>query len=446
MADNHVVIRSPQLPRLQQISLLFAAVMLIVFRSPELFLMPRFWAEEGTYFFSFAYTHRWFETLLHAVPHLGYYSLIHNIAALCATFAPLEFAPIVTMAFGCLSYLVPCWIVIIGNSKFWDSVSKKLLICTGILLFSFGRNWLTTTYIHFNLALILFFILLENMDQHPKHIRYFFRSIIAISGLSGAVACFLVPAFIVKAWRSRNREDIFQAGLIIAASIIQIFVVIYLFTTLPETRLARQANFGYEPLWSIILFQFGIPVYGDYIFFGSELVAFLNAKLFYSYVLPGYNVLGNSILLFKDTFSFGLIFPVITYVMYLSYRYVIKERLLLPVISFWLVFLLSSLGSVKMMGGSRYAYVPTVILFVLFVAELHSQHRTRKIIAALIITLMLIANGYAYRKSIEIYSPRWSEEVASWKHNHSYRLKIWPYNGSNDVWEVALTKPRPQGN
>ena len=39
-------------------------VLLIALREPTLLLRPRFWGEEGKYFFAFAYANPWYDTLL----------------------------------------------------------------------------------------------------------------------------------------------------------------------------------------------------------------------------------------------------------------------------------------------------------------------------------------------------------------------------------------------
>ena len=63
-------------------SILFVVVGIIFFRNPILFTEPRFWAEEGSVYFSSAFHSTWIVSLFQ--PHLGYLSLIPNIATIIA--------------------------------------------------------------------------------------------------------------------------------------------------------------------------------------------------------------------------------------------------------------------------------------------------------------------------------------------------------------------------
>jgi hypothetical protein len=75
----------------------FAAVLAIALRAPVLWSHPRFWGEEGTIYFADAFNRAWFHSLF--APHVGYYSLFANGTALAAArLAPLEYAPLVTLA------------------------------------------------------------------------------------------------------------------------------------------------------------------------------------------------------------------------------------------------------------------------------------------------------------------------------------------------------------
>lgn len=420
----------------RQIFLFVAVCLIIVYRQPSVLIEPRFWCEEGTYFFSFAFSHGWLETIFYVVPHLGFYSLAHNLAGLLATFIPLEQAPFVTTYLGFLSHILPCYIVILGNAPFWDSLQKKALICLGILFFPFGSIWLNTTYIHFTLALAIFLILSEKIECHNRLTIHFYRLILVLGGLSGVVSCFLTPVFVLKAWRSRQREHIIQAALLVLASAIQGVIIIYLFHNAQSAQY-RFTSFGYDQLWSIIYFQFGIPFYG-HSYFNSDIIKLLDYRSF-AIVFPKlYPYLGTSTILFSELVTKLSVLLVIFYTCFILFKQIRNKLFQLPAISFLIMFVLSSVGSVKMMGGWRYIYVPCVIMVIMFVMELydHKVGILRKSIAAFFILLMLMVNGYAYRKSPESYSPKWSEDVGAWYKDHNYKLKKWQVG-----WEMTLSPP-----
>lgn len=423
---------------MQRSFLIISACFLIAYRQPAILNEPRFWAEEGTYFFSYAISHGWFDTVFHVVPLFGFYSLAHNMAGLLATFVPLEQAPFVTTYLGFFSHLLPCCIVIVGNSPFWNTLPKKTLICLGILFIPFGRMWLNTTYIHFTLALSVFLILLEEMESSNRLTKNFYRVIIIISGLSGAVSCFLTPVYLLKAWHSRLNENILQASLLAFFSVVQVAVFIYTISNLDPNAQTRFVSFGYDKLWSIIYFQFGIPFYG-YHFFNSEIIKSLDFRSFYVVFPHVYPYLGKATILFKQSASLLSIFLVMAYTLFIVINQIRDKSLQLPAFSFLMMFGLSSVGSVNMMGGPRYTYVPCVIMLIMFLAEFYNKNSgiLRKSISAFVILLMLLVSGYAYRNGTEVYPPRWSDEIRTWQKDHNYKIKIWPYY--DEVrWEIIL--------
>lgn len=440
MQDNKLLQTYHATPTLLHRSFLFISLCcLIAYRQPVNLIEPRFWAEEGKDFFSFAFSHGWFETVFNVFPHLGYYSLAHNLAALSATFIPLEQAPFVTTYLGFISHLLPCLIVVFGNSPFWNTLSKKILICLGVLFFPFGRMWLNTTYIHFTLALNIFLILLEEMEYKNRLTKNFFRAIIIIGGFSGTVSCFLTPVFLLKAWRSKLKEDIIQSSLLVIALFVQVSILIYSLSTVDQSSQSRFVSFGYEQLWSIIKFQFGIPFYG-HPYFNSNFIKALDFRSFYLAFPYAYPLIGKASSIFQTSASLLSVLLVIAYTCFVFIKQIRDKYLQLPAISFLLMFALSSAGSLGMSGGWRYVYVPCVIILVMFIAEFYNKNcgLLRKSTAAFFIFSMLVVNGYSYRNSIEAYPVKWSDEVQTWQKDHNYKIKIWPYNDKSKC-EMTLT-------
>ena len=97
-------------------------------------------------------------------------------------------------------------------------------------------------------------------------------------------------------------------------------------------------------------------------------------------------------------------------------------------------------------GGQRYYYIPNVlILSMLFLAINWESKRKTARIFSLCLSLLLIAsllNGIAIYKSSTISDeswPVWNKEVAEWKKDPSYSIKIWPPG-----WEMNLGRPANQ--
>ncbi len=75
-------------------------VLLMWLRAPSLLVHPRFWAEEGTYWFQYASTHSLMQDLFFLFPPSGYLNLMANIGGVLssatARFLKIEYAPLAT--------------------------------------------------------------------------------------------------------------------------------------------------------------------------------------------------------------------------------------------------------------------------------------------------------------------------------------------------------------
>lgn len=91
----------------KQIKLLLtvAVSVVIILRRPELLYIPRFWAEEGSTFFAYAFNNGFLTNLVSS--HYGYFTLYNNLATSTAALFPLETAPLVTT-----------WLALVAQSIF----------------------------------------------------------------------------------------------------------------------------------------------------------------------------------------------------------------------------------------------------------------------------------------------------------------------------------------
>src|SRR5687767_8893606 len=114
--------------------LFFTALALAILRAPHYLTNPRFWAEEGREFFSFAFENSWAETL--TLTKFGYYSIFNNGAALLAdTLVPLEQAPLVTTLLSLALLMVPIFMITYGHHSLFSTPVLRLM-GVAILLFT----------------------------------------------------------------------------------------------------------------------------------------------------------------------------------------------------------------------------------------------------------------------------------------------------------------------
>ena len=204
--------------------LVVAAAAVMVARAPTYFIAPGFWAEEGLLYFAYAWSHHWWETL-RATPS-GYYLLWANVAAtIAAAVAPLRLAPLVTTILALGVQLAPVALVAFGEAPEWRTPARRV---GGVAIVIFAsltdEIWLNTINSQFHLSLLAVLLLLEPAAVSARRAAVY-AALVALCGFTGPVSCFLAPLYVVKAWHTRARPAIVQAGVLVAASIIQGIIV-----------------------------------------------------------------------------------------------------------------------------------------------------------------------------------------------------------------------------
>ena len=109
--------------------LIFFVVVLCFYRSPYIFLNGRFLAEDGSFYFSNAYSYGPLKGITQMYFGTQYFVLWSNISSVIASLFPLELAPLamVYMAFLVQFYLY--FFIIFGQSKFLTTkVLKKVFM------------------------------------------------------------------------------------------------------------------------------------------------------------------------------------------------------------------------------------------------------------------------------------------------------------------------------
>ena len=405
---------------------LVAVILLIVWRCPAFLVEPRFWAEEGKYYFATAYNTGFWHGMF--AQHFGYFSFVPNAATAIATLFPLELAPLFTTYTAGVFQLLACSLVIFGKSPFWDTVPRKLLVAGGILLLSPGEVWLTTICTQYWLSIAAFLLLLEPVTPAGSLRRWCYRSCLLTAGLTSVTSCFLTPLYLLKAVRNRERELFVQVSILGAATLLQLGVL--LLSLGNESHL--NARFGgndfslvkltlLQVVWPFIgrpVFDSGVVISLDEWFFEKGL--YLSAMPRFSEVLCTIGILG--------------------FVMVLAWYYRKERERQLIAGAFLLTVVLSTLLSIRMASSPRYVFAPSVMLLVLFVGELDLQMAmVRKMCAVALLAVFIVSGMANFRRGVyyNTYWPQWTEEVAVWRAQPGYELQIWP-QFRNAHWTMEL--------
>ncbi|HZV82213.1 MAG TPA: hypothetical protein VFF53_08605, partial [Geobacteraceae bacterium] len=391
---------------------------------PELLTAPRFWAEEGTNFFAYAYAHSWWENLLH--PQFGYYTLYNAIATSLAAAAPLEYAPAVTTVLAGAVQVGVAAAVIWWRLPQLPALWQRVVIAFGIQFLAHPRIWLTTIGVQYFLCVLSFLILLEEgqSERRPPLSRQF---LLAFNGLTGVLSCFLIPAFLLKWHRERSRNHLRYALILAACLLLQTGVFAAALGSNDggvDSRLRATAPL--RLVARFIHFQFVVPFTGRVIWLNGavrtvddQITALLRPIIGNTPETCDYMVLQQLT---------GLVIIALLAVAAFAVRRRRDTGVVLT--AFIVVATFSTLFSVNSSGGPRYTYAPSVMILVFTAVIARTADISvllRRTAVGMLIAATLLCD---YRPTMVFaYSPdwpKWRQELAQWRANPAYQMRLWP--------------------
>jgi len=412
-------------PRIFRLLLFVCGSAAVVFRKFSLFLSPRFWGEEGAFYFkhaySFAKSPTWFFGLLN-VPS-GYVDLWPAVSAtISANLFALEQAPFATTLAAFAVQILPLAIVMWTRSTLWNTSARKVLVFA-IVVFnsSSGEIFLNTTNSQWHFGIASFLTLLASADGGRAQ-RAASRAWLAIGGLTCLASCLMTPFFWERAIRERAKERFVQAIILTACSAVQVVVM---FSAWGEGRprvfkvFAENATTLISIIW---VKSFGL------VFAGPKAMSELSGMLS--------KTAGEGGPLFV-LLGLGMAAATGAILVFLGAQMDRTERLFWTG-AYFVVILASILGSrpeskgvLALPGvGERYFFVPNIILslFVLRSLLLATGQGFRKPILAFLLTAAIVSVVLSYRPSV-ISSPawpNWKEQCLLRKENPGRAMEIWP--------------------
>ena len=392
-----------------RVAIALGCVLLIVFRAPDLLTSPRLWAEEGKVFYVFARQHSFWDVI--STAQVGYLTLFNAIVStLQARLFSVEAAAAVSTYAGLLVQLAPIYLVLSSNHRFWDTPFKKIVAVLIIVLVTPPELWMNTTNSHFMFGLVTFLIMVIPATQHSTGKKWLLRALLVVGNLTGPASMLLTPVFLIKAHAERSREKYIQAAIQFCSALIQAAATIHSLLYVNQYRRLEQYDSS-RAVFGFFVDHFSLNVMG---------------------VGPiWYPVIG---------------FLVAIYFTVLFVRRRGSREHLIFLLSFVLVALFSTVGSLNMLGSPRYGYIPTCILLFLIADEAFGplaggggggETRLEHALAVGLLLCSLTFSAICFRlHMVEVHSPNhpaWSDEVAKWRDDPGYKPKIHP-----DGWYVDL--------
>jgi hypothetical protein len=202
--------------------MLFLYAFVLVVRAPWILFAGRVWAEEGTIFLQYAWTHSIFDSVL--CPHAGYCNLVANVAGIVGAHVPLEVAPSFMTTIALLVQMIPAALVLFSSIPGLETPARKGIAVLLLLVVPTSTEvYLATINQHFVLCAATGLVLVSTpgglLDRLCK------RCVLLLGGLSGVVSTFLAPFFWLRWWRGRQRELLVQASILTVCALLQVVFI-----------------------------------------------------------------------------------------------------------------------------------------------------------------------------------------------------------------------------
>ena len=201
-----------------------ACFLLLAFaKTPDLFLNPRFWAEEGRDFFPALRDGSLLNDLMYITK--GSYQVLTNLAVFIATRVPLEYAPAVTTYIALLLHTIVAFQIGLSVRALQIPIAAGLMmIVAWAFLPQTYEVWLTATNIQWVTGvsvLLLFFLPGPVIERHTR------LAIVwaLICGFSGVPATITAPVFFARAILQRSRPLTYVSVALFLCAAIQLAVI-----------------------------------------------------------------------------------------------------------------------------------------------------------------------------------------------------------------------------
>ncbi len=408
--------------------ILFFILYAIYFRAPNFFSDPRFWAEEGTTFFTFSRSHGWIESLFHTQELEGYIEFFPNFATKLATVVPLKRAPLVTTCLSFFLQIIPFFIILWSNSKFWSSSLKKIIGVLIILTTQLNQEvWLNSLNATNHLLLINFLILLENHSEQNHTKIWTYRILLAIGSASRIQTCLLSPLYLLRAYQKKEKNSIILAGIVVSITLTQLSLIVHhsLLNGLPSGRMHSMDILTY----SCIMWVRGmiVPILG------------LNQGIFF-----------NNLVL-QDISFWGIFFIIIELIIffYIWKDFSMEKKVIYGYSYFFIsiILLSGSLGEkyhlIYPLNGPRYFYFTNILFMLIILDNIASSNKTlnKSLFLKNILSIFLFLGLWNSMLNFNVIIPgystgySWKEEIIEWNKDNNHIIKIWPSG-----WTMALPK------
>jgi len=258
---------------------------------------------------------------------------------------------------------------------------------------------------------------------------YFPVAKLILCGLTGAMACFLTPLFIFKAWKDRRKIYYLHAMIMIAAVIIQASAYVNSSSDDPAMQrrfididpdISAVGLVSFNMVSPVFSWPAGSGIFGEYKKQRSSLDNF-----------PIWQII----------FSVAMLIMFFVTIRYFSASLSTKQKVDFAC-GFLLMAILSTAFSAHVQSQTRYGYAPSVILTLMILQNVNFNHqivsKLKQKLAFGIIIFSIISHFVIFfipipNFTVEDNWPKWKNEVIEWKKDNKRPITIYP-----PFWQFEL--------
>jgi len=396
--------------------MLLSALVLLLVRCPDIWLQPRLWAEEGTVYLPAALANEFGASLL--LVHQGYYSLLDNLVMAVAVLFPLQYVAHFTVYTALLLALVPALIVLTLPSRWWPDVRSQALWVLALLLLAGEEIYLNLVTCQFHLAAACALLLVVDFSATTVFQRRVLAVLLVTAALSSPQSCFLLPAFLLRAFASPNHGWRWLVLVFMAAVAVQVACV--------ATAAAAHGVEGGR----------GLPQPFDTVQFLKLLVRYTWLNAYYRGLRDHWHA---------RTFYYIAGYLLLLGCLWICWRARKVASMQVLTLALLTVTLASMLFSIDMIGGGRYGYASAVLVLLIATAswQVVPVKGIRQLMQALLM-LALLSQASTYRITEAPYYdsswPSWRKALQNWRDGVTPAAEgvvVWPLSAH---WRAQLSE------
>jgi hypothetical protein len=382
------------------------------FRSSEIITQGRFFAEEGSVYWSYALSNSAFNLIQYVPVIQGYICFNCNLQIYLSTFVPTHFAPLVTVWTSLFISLLPSFFFLKLTEKVYKKEFRVLASITILFLPSLNLLEVFANSINSQvyLAISCFIILLYGLkDKKLLKTQY---TVLLISFFSTYYSLAFLPFFVIRLFREKTKSLFYALLFGTFGTVVQLNILYYVYSTDSIYKGKLQLKGGFDYLFEIIKLSLTLNFMGE-----KNYRSNLGTVIFFILII--------SILFFMSK-NIDFI-----------YRTIIA--------SFFFQVFLIYFGQAGNSYSQRYAVVPTTVIFFLFIHHIGKKNLLNKYILFFLFIgiLNFQTQGGTYFVDCGEHCVTWEIQVDKVNNGEIDKYVHWPMGKGDPYWFTDAKNPQP---